>query len=79
MKLPPIYPTAAILPFFPPQDSKLKLILEVLLKKFHPGVNLTTFRITRSDLEITNDRRFFIMSQVEKWGSPDFCQNELKM
>jgi hypothetical protein len=38
-----------ILPFFP-YNLKMKLRLEVLLKKFHPRINLTTLFLTKSYL-----------------------------
>jgi hypothetical protein len=38
-----------ILPFFP-YNPKMKLRLEVLFKKFHPRINLTTLFLTKSYL-----------------------------
>jgi hypothetical protein len=38
--------TIVILPYFP-YNLKMKLILEVLFKKFHPRINLTTLLLTK--------------------------------
>jgi hypothetical protein len=54
----------AILPFFP-YNPKAKLRLEVLFKKFHPRINLTTLFLTKSYL--LNTLKPFL--KISSWNS----------